>query len=330
MTLPDPVERNNSFSKKTPFLQIYWDSTSLGLLKECPRKYFFRMIEGWHPKKMAAPLRFGIIYHEVMERYAHHIANGTSHEDAMRLVVRHALEQTVDRIEIEDEDDPNNNRIECVEWQPDDKNRTRQNMIRTIVWYLEEHKDDPAETVILKNGKPAVELSFKFFSGHRSLEGEPFYLSGHIDKVVRFGELLYVMDYKTTGYTLAKNFFDKFTPDNQMSTYTIAGKIVIGEEVAGVIIDAAQLAVNFSRFGRGFAPRTPAQDDEWLEELEHWFGIAQACAANRSWPMNDKSCSMYGGCEFRHICSKDPAVREVFLTADFEKKVWDPTVSRGL
>ena len=33
-------QKNSSFSTEIPNLQLAWDSTSLGLLKECPRKYY--------------------------------------------------------------------------------------------------------------------------------------------------------------------------------------------------------------------------------------------------------------------------------------------------
>ena len=45
--------------------------------------------------------------------------------------------------------------------------------------------------------------------------------------------------------------------------------------------------------------------------------------------MNPSSCGNYGGCEFRHICSKSPQVREMFLKGDFSKgAVWNPLERR--
>ena len=64
--------------------------------------------------------------------------------------------------------------------------------------------------------------------------------------------------------------------------------------------------------------------DEWLADFGAWMVTAQTYAASGHWPMNEKSCNNYGGCVFKGICNKDPAVREAFLWTDFEKKYWNP------
>jgi hypothetical protein len=50
-------------------LQWAWDSTSLALLKECPRKYHYVMVEGWRAKGESVHLRFGGLYHSALEQY---------------------------------------------------------------------------------------------------------------------------------------------------------------------------------------------------------------------------------------------------------------------
>jgi hypothetical protein len=141
---------------------------------------------------------------------------------------------------------------------------------------------------------------------------------------VEFSGGFYVMDRKTTGSTLGGYYFDGFNPDNQMSLYSLAGRCVYNTPVRGVILDAAQVAVGFTRFDRGFTYRTEAQLNEWLRDLGYWLDQAERYAADEYWPMNDKSCHNYGGCPFRGVCSKDPAVRESFLESDFERRPWNP------
>ena len=41
-----------------------------------------------------------------------------------------------------------------------DTSRTKETLVRSVVWYLDEYKDDPLKTAMLPDGKPAVELSF--------------------------------------------------------------------------------------------------------------------------------------------------------------------------
>jgi hypothetical protein len=50
-------------------LQFAWDSTSLGYLKECPRKYFYTIVEGWRGKGQSVHLEFGGLYHKALEEY---------------------------------------------------------------------------------------------------------------------------------------------------------------------------------------------------------------------------------------------------------------------
>jgi hypothetical protein len=93
--------------------------------------------------------------------------------------------------------------------------KTRETLVRSVIWYLEQFADDTCETVQLANGKPAVELSFRMEMdwGPESGEGQkealnrygrpltlaqPYVLSGHLDRVVKFQESFYVMDRKTS------------------------------------------------------------------------------------------------------------------------------------
>lgn len=286
--------------------QVYWDATSIALFKECPRKYYYTIIKGYRPRGDSIHLRFGILYHTALEEYHKARAFGTDHDNSVAQVVLNALRATWD---------------ESGGWETGHNLKTRYALIRTVIWYLEEFRNDAAKTVILANGTPAVELHFNF----------PLYngisLCGHLDRIVEFQEGYYVMDYKTTGSTPGSYYFDQFSPDPQMSLYTIAGQIIYKSPIRGVIIDAAQVAVGFSRFSRGVVYRTPALDAEWLADLSAWFALAHSYTdqfPDRPWPMNDKSCHKFGGCPFRSICSRDPSVRETFLANDFEVRPWNP------
>ena len=94
---------------------------------------------------------------------------------------------------------------------------------RPIVWYLEEFRDDVLVTYIAADGTPAVEFSF-------SLPVEDgIILTGHIDRLVTYGDDIYVTDNKTTGSTITPRFFRQFDSSLQMSQYTFAGKIIYSQ-----------------------------------------------------------------------------------------------------
>lgn len=294
---------NPSFYEDSQY-QFAWDSVSLGLLKECPRKYFYTLVQGYHPKTESIHLRFGILIHSALEHYDIYRVNGASHDEATDRVVEEALRDSFG-----------------MEGSNDNK-KTRQTLIRTIVWYLEHYKDDDVKTVILANGKPAVELSFKL-----QIEGDLMYC-GHLDRVVEFQGDKFVMDRKTTGATLGAYYFTQYNPDNQMSGYSLASAVGFSTPVKGVIIDAMQIAVGFTSFGRTITTRTEKQLEEWVDDFKVWTSLAFMFADKGSWPMNDKSCHKYGGCPFREVCSHDPSVRENFLKTRFEVRHWNPLEER--
>jgi len=320
--MSEQIRVNNAFSTVLPTLQLAWDSTSLGLLKECPRKYQLTMgsaVEpGWSPRTESVHLRFGIEVHDARRIYDYARTQGNSHDDALDDAVSHTLCSTYDYDLMRP-------------WFSDHKEKNRFTLLRTIVWYLDEYgPNDPLQTVTLANGKPAVELSFRMQTDIR-IGGEPVTLCGHMDRlaVASFDQRTYIADIKTTGSTLGTDYFSKFSPDNQFSLYSFASKVVYSQPVAGLIVDAAQIAVTFSRFQRGLVPRHQAQLDEWYSDLGIWLEQAESFARRGHWPMNDKSCNNYGGCPFRGICAHVPSIRDKWLQASFVHRTWDPLRARG-
>jgi PD-(D/E)XK nuclease superfamily len=308
-TLTDHTKVTSPFLPGTK-IQYAYNSTSLSWLKECPRKYQYKMIDGWQKEEENVHLRFGIEYHWALQAYEQSTAVGISHEDSLHDVVRELLIRTAD-------------------WRTEHKYKNRNFLIRTVVWYLDQFSSDPAITVIKADGKPAVEESFRFeldwgpgtnnYSDPNTVMGEfrqPYLLCGHLDRVVSFNDDLFVMDHKTTTRTPSDWYFKQFEPNNQMTLYTLAGQVIFNAPIKGVIIDSCQIMIEGSRFVRSFTYRTKDQIDEWLGDLKVLLAKAEEYATLGYWPMNDTACVM---CEFREICSKSPQVREKFLASEFVK-----------
>lgn len=330
---------------QSPFLpstkiQFAWDSTCLGYIKQCPRLYQYIILEGWSPKDESVHLRFGSEYHQAIQEYDIERANGVDHQDAINTSIHNLVLRTRD-------------------WNVDTGTKAgnyknRATLLQLTVDYFDHFKDDPAQTFILENGKPAVELSFKFeldwgpnagrkydgtsiidksFDVEKSFPGQPYLLCGHLDRVVTFNDSLFVLDHKTTTTSPSPYFFNQFEPNNQMTLYTLASQIIIDSPVKGVIVEAAQILLDKpNRFVRGFTYRTQDQLDEWVSDLAYTLQMAENYAEIGHWPMNDTACDKYGGCKFREVCSKSPHVRETYLKADFvklqESERWNPLKPR--
>lgn len=289
-------------------VQYAWDSTSIKYAQKCLRYYKYKMIDNWEPRNSSVHLIFGGHYAKALEFFHKLRAKGFSVDNALHEIVKNVLEATW---------------INGKPWDSGHDKKTRNTLIRSIIWYVDQFHDEEIKTVILPDGKAAVEYSFTLQIDNGLL------LSGHIDRLCLHGGDYYVMDQKTTSTTINGRFFDAFNPDTQMSLYTFAGRAIYDLPVKGVIIDCAQIAVGFTRFDRGFTFRTDDQLDEWYDGILSDIERAQKATATNDFPVNPSSCGNYGGCEFRNICSKSPSSRENFLRADFVKrKPWNPLESR--
>lgn len=333
-------------------IQFGWDSTSIKSAEKCLRYYFYKHIEGWQPRRKSVHLLFGGWYASALESYHCYVAQGMDSEEAIIDIVGEALVETWNYDDCEECDgtglllksNPKGVTTqseaamgECANcaglgilqgtgspWLSDHNTKTRENLIRTIVWYLDQFgDDDTCKTVILSDGNAAVEHSFQLDADNGIV------LSGHIDRLIDYDGKVYVQDQKTTGSTITMRFFDGFNPDTQMSLYTFAGRALFGIPVKGVMIDGAQIAVGFTRFERGFTFRDEGSLNEWYDEAMYTIEGARRAMREKFFPKNAASCGNYGGCEFRNVCARSPSVREQFLKADFvQQPRWDPLESR--
>lgn len=292
-------------------LQFAWDATSLTMASECPRKYQLSILEGWKPLSTSHHLLFGGWYATALEHFYKHVALGKPIEDALEEVVHEALVSTW---------------INGEAWNSNDSAKSRYTLIRSIIAYIDEFGDESEagiKTMILENGQPACELSFSFELADGIL------YCGHIDRVVEMHGVPYVMDQKTTGTTITQHFFSKFTPDIQMTGYTLAGKIVLKIPVRGVIIDGAQIAVNFTKFLRGFTYRTQEEIAEWIDDALSVIRRTQGYLKDGYYPKNTTACGNFGACQFRSVCGSDPRMRQNELESNFFKaELWDPLERR--
>lgn len=318
----EKTQDNKAFSKEIPLLQTAWDSTSLGLAKTCWRKYYYQIICGWQSRGENIHLSFGIHYHKALETYDKVKFETGSHDEGQLAAIKYCMTLG------ERQEDGTFKHWDTDTSHKDYGLKNRYTLTRAVCWYLEKFKDDPCKTLVLENGRPAVELSFRMGIGSTAADGSEYLLCGHIDRAVTFGDHDFVLDRKTSKTTLSDYYFQQFNPSNQMTLYTTAGQVILKRAVKGAIMDACQLAVGFARFARHITYRTEAQLNEWLKNSLTYFRQAEKNAQDNYWPMNDTACDKFGGCPFREICGADPSVRELYLKSKFEQRIWDPLETR--
>ena len=361
-------------------LQYIYDSTSIKLLQGCLRRYNFKFLQGWAEQEVPTALAFGRDLHTCLETYHKCRAYGLNFETSVKRVARLAA-------------------LLGERLQSLDTSRTKETLVRSVVWYLDEYKDDPLKTALLPDGRPAVELSFmlpvfdievgptdelpaldfqevldyyagdydksisavaqgrKLFGSLYNVTGSPatvataccsFYtitvhFSGHIDRVVHFGDEVFITDYKTSKYQLTLDWLRGFDMSTQFEGYYTAAHILASQPntvfpspPAGVLVDALQLGVNFTRFARFPLRYSASVADDFLSNLEALVRIKAETAAKLGlYPREAESeCNHYrradgsGGCEFRPVCLAPPAARERELQQRFVKSIWDPSTPR--
>ena len=307
------VQPRLSFSEVLPNHQLAWDSTSLTALKNCPRYYQYNILEGYTTKIENIHLRWGSEYNNALVIYNREKASGASHTEATRASLRYALTSTWDD-------------SLSRPWASDLPYKTRETLIRSLVWYLTQFEEDALKTDTLPDGSAAVELNFRIHLHQDSgLTSEPYLLCGYLDRKVEFADGEWITDWKTTRYQLDERYFAQWSPHNQVSLYSFAGGIISKDKpIKGVIIDAVQLGVTFSRFQRHQVPRTPMQLEEWITDVMIYIRQNETYVQNNYWPQNDTACDKYGGCPYRSICSASPEVRQRLLDGLFHKRTWDP------
>lgn len=301
--------------------QNVWNASSLKNWEACPRLYYYNAIEGWTSGHQSVHLTFGSHYAWALMRYWQLRHEGKDRAEARLEVVGNLLEATWERTHHYAEGycldcgEPEGYPAECSgrPWTPvEDGPKDRFTLIRTFVWYLDEFREDLP--LFQTADGPAVERQFRV-----AVDGDNFFV-GTLDRVVIYGDTPWVMDQKTTKTTLSPSYFRKYHLDTQMSMYTWAGQAILSAPVQGVIIDAAQIAVTFSRFDRGITMRTHSQLEEWYDETMQHIEDARRAVREQRFPRNFSSCSMYGGCAFREVCEASPEVRKNILAKKFVRK----------
>jgi len=182
------------------------------------------------------------------------------------------------------------------------------------------YKNDPAETLrtqekgrkILKKyveryqgimrEMETLETEFCFKMRLEGLEG--VILIGRIDKVLKWGNTLYVMDHKTSR-EIGTRFFNGFAPNIQMDIYYKVGEIYakeLGIPYGGVIIDAIQVAKTKEDFMRDTVVRSEEDYRAFIVIMQDLVGEIIRYSREGTWTPNYGACSGWGGCGFRKAC----------------------------
>lgn len=191
-------------------------------------------------------------------------------------------------------------------------------------------------------GEPYVEIGFKLWL--MEWAGHPVFIVGTIDKLMRnrADGRIYIFETKTTSQGLT-NFITHVRPNHQVTTYNLAAKRWISEDIAGTIWDCIFISsrqpdpkskdpwlrqgIDINKdFARTETRRSSVDLEEVLFDLQesarYYLSLLHSPDVTR-WPRNaPAACHMYGGCDFRKICESN--LNESIIRNYYEERRWEP------
>lgn len=204
--------------------------------------------------------------------------------------------------------------------------KTLPNMILAL-WSYFEHFGldlDPLTPFIKCDGAPAVEHSFAIpIEGTVHPEtGEPFIYCGRFDMLAQKGDLLYVVDEKTTSQ-LGDRWANQWPLRGQFLGYCWAahdfGQPVVGAIVRGTAITKSG---NISH-AECVLPLPSYLIDKWYEQLVRDINDLAECFKSNRWDYEFSSaCGSYGGCPFQVVC--ESRIEDTWLESNYEERTWNP------
>jgi hypothetical protein len=136
-----------------------------------------------------------------------------------------------------------------------------------------------------------------------------------------------VFEHKTTsmlGKPPHSHFFRQFRPNNQITGYIWAGRLLSGRPVTGAIVNAiGWFRASESKFARDITTRTDEDLRKWLINVQATCQQIQDCELGGVWPQYTQSCTMYGKCEYHdvHVLGSSEE-QEKWLDQQYMKKPW--------
>lgn len=300
--------QNSAQPTKLKKIRLY-ANTRLSTYKSCPRKWLFTYVLGWHPDRKSLALIFGSGWHAGQEVIWARAKESLTSPEAVAEAAYEAFCKTWIDAGLPHPDELTPDEIE--DFTP----RTPMIAKEMFYNYIEARKhifsDETFEVLAIE--KP--------FAVPLDPHDDTLWYIGIWDKVFKFRGQIVVGEHKTSSaYAKSggfqRSFLDSFSPNSQIDGYIMAAHLIYGSKVAGVWVDAALVhkqhhdTFKFIPVDRHFT-----QLDAWLWEQHFWIDniegnlavLKERADANldylAAFPKNTNSCSDFGGCTYRDLCS---------------------------
>ena len=280
------------------------DATAMNEYKDCPRRYFFKIVLGFTPKETAVYFTFGTAYHKFREELE--LNKGDFKGALLRALAYWDKEQG---------DDPP---VGSGKWEFMTRLRLMQSCKFGFDQYTKEKEQGFIEVL-------SVEQPFNV----ELVPGSGEYTSGRFDQIIRRNGKVWGRDFKTTSKQLM--YYERgLTPNDQFTRYTFAESLLTGERVQGQLIEVLFNAKG-TKAGTNSGPeirtyivsRTDFELADWLQNELFMRKTLQSSREADVWPMNEKGCTF---CQFHSVCKMgNEGAQANKLMSEFVVREWDNT-----
>jgi hypothetical protein len=306
-------------SSEVPGLTLVWDMSRLSAYARDPLAFYWKCILGMRSVGFSSALTWGTLYHEATGYFEKQVFYGVDRETALRDAIRKLIPAALKE------------RMPVQGAKGDAAKRNVRTLVRALVWFEAEYRDNPMPPIALADGTPAIEFNAVVPLDMKAPTGEDYLIVVNIDKIASDDTgAQFAIERKTTTQTLGKYFFQKYDPCFQTYTYDLVCDAMFpSTRLRGVTVEACQTAVEFARFERHPIVRTPGAREHWLKVIKYWIRRAERDALDNSWfcAMNTESSSYES--VYREIQRRDPKIWNSLLAVDLSREpVWNPLVKR--
>lgn len=317
-----------SVTKEGEKTKVSINSSSLDVIQTCMRKSKLQLLDGWlpiddHPAKI-----FGSAWHKAMEVYY----TGSIEERILPELAQMELMSYGHKIEKEEEDlclratRAFIERAQPLKALPETDKRSIQNGVWILHHYFKSFLADPYVAFVDKDG-PFIERGFEF----RLCESDDLviYCFGTIDFVLRDvrDDSLVPGDHKTTSFLnfQGASYYDRAKPNHQYTLYNAAVEEVFGIKSQNFMINEIEVKAKPKtvrgqppNFPRQITPRSNEDYAELAEVLIYYVHRYLEGIKTGIWPLGPVgSCTAYGSCTYRQVCSSPIGLRDNILNAKF-------------
>lgn len=304
------------------------NSSSLGVIQECPRKSQYLLKEKWRSGVEAPATIFGSAMHKALEVFY------SAPPEERRMVPLERLELVANGHPVTENQLLERSVAAFAEKAtplaqlPDTDKRSLSNGAWILHNYFKAYVDDPYVALVDKDG-PFIERQFT----HRFSEDESLIVDifGTIDFAFRHiinGNIL-VGDHKTAS-SLGwgdSSYYDRDRPNHQYTMYMLGAKRVFGFDTEEFMVNVIEVKAK-PKTTKGSAPNFPRQITKRTEEdFDELHDVVMKAvhdylyfSATNIWPLGPiGACTAYGGCTYKQVCAAPKSLRETILKNKFTR-----------